>query len=113
MNATKWDELRNAMMNEMPFQPPYSVKFLTDEFADEAGGHPMDWHYAYSIDGVGFDCSYAIEWLKIRPRYTKAKGALIPPEVISGEEELRSLLEKYNIPYEEQDGVYYVYGYKG
>ena len=31
MNDTKWEELRYAMMNEMPFEPPYTVKFLTDD----------------------------------------------------------------------------------
>ena len=114
MNATKWNELRSAMMQEMPFRPPYSVKFLTDDHAEELteNSRPMDWHYAYSIDGVGFDCSYAIEWLKILPRYTRAKGALLPPEIISGEEELEAVLKKYNIPYEERDGIYCVYGYK-
>ena len=33
MNDTKWDKLRDAMRHEMPFQPPYIVKFLFDETA--------------------------------------------------------------------------------
>lgn len=116
MNDTKWNELRNAMMTEMPFQPPYTVKFLfdtvTDDFTEDVY-HTMDWHYAYAIEGEAFNGAFAIEWVKIRPRYLKARGRLTGPEVISAETELEDILKKYSIPYEAEDGVYCIYGYKG
>ncbi len=118
MNATKWNELRNAVINELPFQPPFIVKFLMDEecFGEQDFErdvyHTADWHYAYSIDGYSFDASFAIEWIRIHPRYLKSRGALLEPEVVSCEKEFVQVLNKYNIPYEEENGVYTVYGYR-
>ena len=31
MNNTKWDKFRHAMLEEMPFRPPYEIKTLFDE----------------------------------------------------------------------------------
>ena len=31
MNNTKWDELITAVRNEMPFPPPFEIKYLTQE----------------------------------------------------------------------------------
>lgn len=116
MNDTKWNELRDAMMNEMPFRPPYTVKFLTD---DESGDdlsedvyHTQDWYYALSMEGECFNAAFAVEWIKVRPRYLKSRGKLLAPEVISAEKEFVAILEKYNIPFEENCGVYCIYGYR-
>lgn len=117
MNDTKWNELRSAMLEEMPFPPPYIVKFVIDDECFEEKDfqqdvyHTCDWYYAYSLDGC-FNAAFAVEWIKVRPRYLKNKGQLIPPETVSAEEEFRSILEKYSIPFEEQGGVYCIYGYK-
>ena len=118
MNDTKWNELRSAMMNEMPFQPPYIVKFLFDEQcfgeAEFQNGsyHTADWYYALSIEGLLFDAAFAVEWIKVRPSYLKNAGRLIKPQVISAENEFIAILKKYNIPFEEKDGVYCIYGYR-
>ena len=108
MNDTKWAELRDAMMNEMPFPPPFTVKFLTDDSpcAEEQG-----WHEAYVFEGL-FNGAFAVEWLRIRPCARKERGRLIEPEIIDAGRELREILEKYSIPYEENDGVYCIYGYR-
>lgn len=44
MNNTKWNEFRNAMINEMPFEPSYMYKLLDEEGTGE---------YFSSLDG---DC---------------------------------------------------------
>lgn len=56
MNATKWKELRNAMMDEMPFPPPFIIKYLDTECIEEADfqndvWHWGDWYYAWSACG--------------------------------------------------------------
>ena len=108
MNDTKWEELRYAMMNEMPFQPPYTVKFLTD---DAPCAEETSWHEAYVYEGL-FNAALAIEWIKIRPVKKKSRGALIPPEWEDAHDELEKILDKYNIPYEEENGVYCICGYR-
>lgn len=118
MNNTKWNELRNAMMNEMPFSPPFIVKFLFEEncleqqFLEKDVDYSGDWYYGLSIDGHYFNGAFAIEWLKIRPRYIKHRGMLIAPEIIDAEDIFVSILKKYSIPYEENNGVYCIFGYR-
>ena len=117
MSGEKWAQLRNAMMSEMPFQPPYLVKFITDDLpaGDEnelvSSYHPMPWHEAYVFDNI-FDASFALEWVKICPRYYKHRGKLIAPEEISAEAELLQILEKYAVAFEKEDGVYTIYGWR-
>ena len=118
MNDTKWNELRSAMLNEMPFPPPFIVKFLFDseciketEFQKDVY-YLGDWYYGLSLDGCCFNASFAIEWIKIRPRYLKRHGALIGPEIISAESDFVRILNKYNIPFVKNDGVYCIYGYR-
>ena len=118
MNSTKWNELRTAMMQEMPFQPPYIVKFLMDDTCYAEPGfredvcHTGNWYDAFAIEGEGFHAELAVEWVKVRPRYLKRRGALLPPEVISAEAEFVAILQTYNIPYEESGGVYCIFGYR-
>ncbi len=116
MNATKWKELRSSMLDEMPFQPPFIVKYLfedgcVDDLRQDVS-YTGDWYYAYALDGEYFDASFAIEWIKVRPRYLKSRGALVEPEMISAESVFIELLKKYNIHYEEDDGAYIIYGYR-
>lgn len=118
MNSTKWNELRNAMLNEMPFPPPFIVKYLFDAECIEETNFQQDvyylgdWYYGLSIDGHYFDAAFAVEWIKVRPRYLKSRGALVKPEIISAESIFIELLQKYNISFEEEDGVYCIYGYR-
>ena len=108
MSKEKWDILRRAMMNEMPFQPPYTLKFLTDE---SSCAEDKNWHEAYVYDGL-FNGAFAVEWVKIRPCTQKVRGKLIAPEIIDAGKELEGILKKYSIPYEEENGVYCIYGYR-
>lgn len=118
MNSTKWNELRHAMLHEMPFPPPFLVKFLFEEAAvgtaqfEQDVPYHGDWYEAFALDGIAFDGSYAVEWVKVRPRCLKPRGRLLEPEVVSAEEQFCSILKKYAIPYEEQNGVYCIYGYR-
>lgn len=107
MNDTKWAELRTAMMEEMPFEPPYMVKFLTD---DGPCDEECSWHEAYVYENC-FNGAFAIEWIRIRPCIQKKLGMLIEPETMDAHGELEQILKKYTIPYEEADGVYIIYGY--
>ncbi|MCR5020158.1 DUF6678 family protein [Ruminococcus sp.] len=108
LSKEKWDILRQAMMNEMPFQPPYTVKFITD---DTPCTEEINWYEAYVYEGL-FNGAFALEWVKIRPCTQKVRGKLIAPEIIDAGKELEDILKKYSIPYEEENGVYCIYGYR-
>ncbi len=114
MNTTKWKELCNSMIEEMPFPPPFIIKDLFDEKCDEEQSFQQDvWYWGdWEFDDSSDDFYISIEWIKIRPRYLKGRGSLIKPNIISAENELVHLLDKYNIPFVENDGVYCIYGYR-
>ncbi len=115
MNDTKWNELRNAMLYEMPFPPAYVVKTLFENKCPEEKSllkptYYGDWYEGFAY-GEYFNGGFAIEWLKINPRFLKHRGCLIKPEVIDASHDLENILEKYNIPYEKQNYIYCIYGY--
>ncbi len=119
MNDTKWNELRMDMMNEMPFQPSYILKFVFDDEPIENASFynnekcMTDWYSVFAMDGQYFNGSFAVEWIKIRPRCLKHRGQLVEPEVVDAEDIFVEILKKYSISYEcEEDGVYCIYGYR-
>ncbi|MGG7177177.1 DUF6678 family protein [Clostridium paraputrificum] len=87
MNYTKWKELREAMIYELSFPPPYIRKWVVlDDVElprfDRDVSYIGDWSYEILYPFVG------IEWVKIRPRYIKPRGALIEGELVDETEEL-------------------------
>ena len=119
MNNTKWKELKNGI-SELPFPPPFVIKTVDDEETEyhqfnEDVYYGGDWGL-YLDNYLGGDVYatpfYAIEWIKIRPRMLKHQGRLIQSKLIDETEEFLAILEKYNIPYEEQNGTYLIYGYR-
>jgi hypothetical protein len=114
MNDTKWKELQNAI-DDLPFPPPYVLKDVCeDESNVPAFDKDVDYWGDWSDEGL-YDWGnyFAIEWIKVRPRYTKRHGQLLP-EVIAEDItiDFLKILEKYNIPYEEDCGVFTIFGYK-
>ena len=117
MNDTKWNELRQAMYNDVPFPPPYIIKYLFDSECREEDSIQKDsyfcgdWHEGFTYDKY-FNGGFAIEWIKIRPRLLKHRGQLIVPELIDESAEFEAVMKKYSIPYEKQNEIYCIYGYK-
>ncbi|MCM1506432.1 MAG: hypothetical protein NC177_04765 [Ruminococcus flavefaciens] len=112
MNNTKWNELINSMLNDMPFPPPYDIKYIdidhsTGDDVNKGIYHYGDWYETFLLTE-----NVLIEWVKIKPVILKHRGLLIPPEVIDETQELITILEKYNIPYTEKNNIFIVYGYK-
>ena len=114
MNNTKWNELISAITEEMPFPPPFDIKYLTEEdcFPNELLNgdvyHLGDWK------GENFPSEeyyFNIEWIKVRPRHLEHRGTLIKPEIIDESKLFEAILNRYHIHYEERNGSYYIYGY--
>lgn len=122
MNNTKWCTFRKAMLEEMPFEPPYDYKTLFDDSDYILRDYIQ---YLINNEGPSSFCSFdeesfnylnykAIEWVKIRPRFfTQEGGKLVKNNIWhDGEKEFVEILKKYKIPYELENGVYTIYGYK-
>lgn len=122
MNNTKWREFRTAMLEEMPFVPPYDYKTLFDD-SDYISKDYVQ--HLITNEGPSSFCSFdaesfnflnykAIEWVKIRPRFfTQKGGQLVKKEIwYDSKKEFVEILIKYNIPNELKNGVYTIYGYK-
>lgn len=118
MNNTKWNEFRNAMINEMPFQPPYIFKLIyekddTPYFSSLNGD--VEGYDSYDEESFNFLLYYEIEWVKIKPQYyEKIGGHLAYKKVFhNAEKEFLEIMHKYSIPYEKTgECLYTIYGYK-
>lgn len=117
MNDTKWRELRRAVLADMPFNPAYIMKTLFEQeypFEEDFQNDVCyfgDWHEGFTY-GEYYHGYFAIEWVKVRPRYLKYCGRLIEPEVIDASDQFEKILNQYQIPYELENGMYCIYGYK-
>ena len=114
MNDTKWLELQKAI-EILPFPPPYTVKSVTyeDDWSngnlEDAPRYVGDWSNFWE---EGLPPFFTIEWMKVRPRYGKYRGRLVADEIFDETEEFIAILEKYSIPYENENGTITIYGYK-
>ncbi len=109
MNNTKWRELQNAVVEWLPFPPPYQIKNVLGnepypkEFEEDV------WYWGDWSEGLlPF---YSIEWIRVRPRYLKENGQLLPRITIDITKEFISLLKQFAIPYHEDEDSIYIFGY--
>jgi len=113
MNNTKWKELQNAI-GELSFPPPYVLKDVCEEADVPKFDTDVNAWGDWSDEALyNWGDYFAIEWIKVRPRYTKRPGRLMP-EIIADDitEEFLAILKKYSIPYEVDSGVFTIYGYR-
>jgi len=135
MNNTKWFELKRAVIEEMSFQPRYYWKLVDGvlDADDENFARTLNaysylgediWADKYTPDDhLSWDCFatpfWTIEWIKIVPKKREVlhSGRLIETKIseisIDATDQFVKILERYNIPYEEENGVYTIYGYRG
>jgi len=123
MNNTKWRELKKGV-EKLPFSPSLVIKRIDEEpqltcNLIEDVTYLGDW--GYCLDNyLGGDMYavpfYAVEWVKVRPRYLKGwSHRLVPdPREIAEDatEQFVEILQNHNIPYEEESGAFIIFGYK-
>lgn len=118
MNNTKWNELINAINDELPFCPPYDLKLIFEEddskFYRAVQSKSLCCADCYDDETFNDFGNYLIEWIKILPRYWERVGGQLYYRLVehSCEKEFLKVLHKYSIPYEYRDGIYTIYGYK-
>lgn len=114
MNDTKWLKLQSSIVN-LPFAPAYIEKLILEnkDFKEvQISDAPQwlgDWSPFYK---EGMCLFFAIEYIKVRPRYAKYNGRLVAPKIYDETKEFEQLLKELHIPYEEDNGTFIVYGYK-
>ncbi|MCI9846921.1 DUF6678 family protein [Flavobacterium pectinovorum] len=114
MNDTKWLKLQNAI-EKLPFAPPYIEKLIFEDktFEEVQISDNPDWLGDWSpFYQEGMSLFFAIEYIKVRPRYAEHQGRLTVPKVIDETKEFIQLLKELYIPYEEDNGTFIIYGYK-
>lgn len=112
MNNTKWRELREAM-DEWGNAPAYEIKYLFDEKSEAEVEQAIaettvaigDWSHGH------FCPMFDIEWVKIRKLRSVFRGHLIVREIVDNSEGIRAILERFTIPYVENEFCFTVYGY--
>lgn len=114
MNATKWRELADAVVDELPFAPAFNEKWLSEPAPDlDLPAEPRfvgDWgqlrSWQESGDGV------LLEWIKVAPRFAHHVGRLVAPRIEDCEAGFVSILKRFDIPYERDGAFIMIYGYK-
>lgn len=113
MNNTKWKELQNAMIHDLPFPPPYKMKTIGEkETVDHIFDKDVWYHGDWTDECLCFGDYKNIEWIKVRPRYIQHQGKYVTDKLIDETEKFIEILIKYNIPYEEENGTFLISGYK-
>jgi len=111
MNDTKWRELSAAVLAELPFPPAYQQKFVFADAAPHTLSFAPDYWGDWGRTAEG-RLDLATEWIRIAPRYSVHRGALISPEIRDCGDQMRSILDRFNLLYVEQDGFFTVYGHR-
>ncbi|OMD69920.1 hypothetical protein BSK48_16480 [Paenibacillus odorifer] len=109
MNDTKWGNLQSDVLNKLPFTPPYQAKYVLDDIPYPENFENDVWYLGDWIEGLS--PFFSVEWIRVRPRYQKHKGNLLPPELIDISKEFLSILHELRIPYREENNTFFIYGY--
>lgn len=111
MNDTKWKEFLQLMTEEMSMKIPYAFHTLFD--SDSTNDDFYDTCCRECFNGYHFK---SLEWVRGKTKFVehKYRGRLIDDEEIfyDLEEEFVEKIQKYSIPYEVEDGIYTIYGYR-
>ena len=122
MNKTKWKELL-IIIDTLPFPPAFIVKYLNNEIIDkdyleslntEKVYYYGDWSLETEPTSLpGIDEFNSIEYIKIKPSFSKRIGKYAKDETLDISEELRFKLLDKNIFFE-TDGFnnIIIYGYR-
>ncbi len=111
MNNTRWIELRKAIATELPWPPAYQLKSLLNDKPDPQQFDLTPPYFGDWSDSLIWQNTLDIEWIRVTHYYSKYRGALIAPEVISIEAELRDLLRRLDTPRIYHEDSTLIFGY--
>lgn len=109
MNDTKWSNLQSAVLSNLPFPPPFQAKYILGDSPYPEEFDKDVWYFGDWIEGI--EPFYSVEWIRVRPRYQRHQGNLIPPEVIDITNEFIDILIQNKVPFINMNDSIYIYGY--
>lgn len=122
MNKTKWKELL-IIINTLPFPPAFIVKYLNTEnidedYLDSLNTEKVDYYGDWSLETEPTSLPHidefnSIEYIKIKPSFSKKIGKYVKDETLDISEELRAKLLGKNIYFETDNFKnIIIYGYR-
>lgn len=112
LDEISWKKLQEAVSG-LPFPPPYVLKDICEE-KQEYHKFENDVYYwgDWSDEALLNGNFFAIEWIKVRPRYKQKQGRLVNDKIVDETRKFKEILEKYKIPFNEEDNMFIIYGYQ-
>jgi len=109
MNRTRWDALRKAVAEELPFPPPFQLQDVTGP--RQALWDSDEVHFQGDWSDESLEPVLGIEWLRVVPRYRKHVGMLVASETIDCAAQFRDLVTRLRLPWREDERGIWIYGY--
>lgn len=106
LNNTKWKEIVNVLENIENYNPRIYLKYVLETEIEQKKYHPVWWS---EIECEGFEY---IEYLEINPTKETYIGRLVDKKKEDFTKIIQSGLDKYTIPYENDNGIFKIYGYR-
>ena len=108
MNTTRWRALVDAVQAELPFPPPFQLQPVIGDREPPWNVEAVDYWGGWSE----LEPFFAIEWMRVLPRYRKSAGRLVADEWVDGTDAFRALLTRLHIPFRaDEAGTFWIYGY--
>lgn len=105
MNNTKWKKLVSEITKRDDFIPEVKIKYVFD--SENNGLFCAVWWD--EVEQEGFNL---IEWWEINPIKSTNIGRLVKPKTEDFTDFIECGLKKHSIPYELNNGIFKVYGYR-
>ena len=109
MNRTRWEALRRAVAEELPFPPPFQLQDLRGPRETLWSSDAVDYWGDWSDESL--EPVLGIEWLRVVPRYQKHVGMRVAPETVDCGDQFRDLLIRLRLPWREDARGFWIYGY--
>ncbi len=105
MNNTKWRELVEEITKDQDYNPSVNIKTVFEK--ENNNSFSTVWWEEVESEGYNL-----IEFLEINPIKEEFVGRLVKPKTTDYTEFIESGLKKHSIPYEVNEGIFKIYGYK-
>ena len=108
MNDTRWRVLIEGVYADLPFPPGFQLKPVTGEPDPEPNTRAL----AYWGSWDELQPFFALEWLRVVPRYRSHRGQLVADEIVDCTDAFRALLQRLRIPFREDAArTFWIFGY--
>ena len=109
LNNTKWKEIVTVLENIEKYNPRVYIKYI---YETEIGNKNKISHHSVWWSEVECEGFEYIEYLEINPIKEIYIGRLVESRKEDFSKIIQNGLDKYTIPYENDNGIFKIYGYR-